>query len=213
MDSKEKILAAAIDVFAEKGKHGARMEEIAEKAGINKAMLYYFFSTRENLYIEALSSILRKIAVSIAEKIEHSMKKISTHADRLKIVAQSHFETYSQNINLTKVLLEAMATNPADVEKAVAIVRLSDYKGRNVFSAERFFSFVTQGVTEGVFRKVNPKQLLISIVGMNMIYFISHPIAQAFLQLGVDDEKKFIKERQDSITDLLLYGIMQKRNS
>ena len=58
MKSRDKILQAAIPVFAGKGRHGAHMEEIAAHARINKAMIYYIFHSKDELYFEVLKHIL-----------------------------------------------------------------------------------------------------------------------------------------------------------
>lgn len=215
MDTKEKIITAAIDIFAEKGKHGAHMEEIAAKAKVNKAMLYYFYTTRENLYREVLAAIIQRIARHICRAMEESSRKTASHVDRMKALVRSHFEAYSQNLSCTKIMLEAMATDLAEVKKAVEIVKTTaTAEEQDLLSSEKFLAHYEDGVSKGVFRKINPKQVLISIVGMNLIYFISQPIAQALLEVDdAEDEKKFLKERQDSVTDLLLYGIMEKRSS
>ena len=51
--TEEKILKAAIDVFLEKGYDGARMKDIADRAKINKALLHYYFRSKENLFVTA----------------------------------------------------------------------------------------------------------------------------------------------------------------
>jgi TetR/AcrR family transcriptional regulator len=56
-DTEEKILDAAKDVFQKKGMTGARMQEIADKAGINKALLHYYYRTKEKLFEKVLRSI------------------------------------------------------------------------------------------------------------------------------------------------------------
>lgn len=214
MDSKEKIISAAIEVFAEKGKHGARMEEIAAKAGINKAMPYYFYTTKENLYIEVLAAIFREISKHIQNGIEQALPKASSYADKIKVIVQSHFEAYSFNVNYTRVMLEAMATQQDDMKKAIALSKKADAAAdRRVITPEKFRAFIEKGISEGVLRKVDPEQLLISIIGMNLIHFISQPIAHAFAECGISDNDKFIMTRQESIIDVLLNGILAKGNA
>jgi hypothetical protein len=77
----------------------------------------------------------------------------------------------------------------------------------------KFIDFFEKGIEKGTFRPIDPKQIMISIIGMNMIYFSAKPIAQVLLEVDVKDEKKFLEERQNSIIDLLLYGIMNKRSA
>lgn len=214
MDSKEKIIAAAIEVFAEKGKHGARMEEIAARASVNKAMLYYFYTSRENLYIEVLAVIFRDISKHISDSIRQLMPAASSYDDRIKVIVKSHHEAYSFNLNYTKLMLEAMATEQDDLKKAVELSKKTDSAAeQQVITPEKFHKFIKEGIAKGELRKVDSAQLLISIVGMNLIYFLSQPIARVFMECGIKDEPKFIKARQESITDILLNGIMTKRSA
>ena len=60
MKSRDRIINAAIPVFASKGSHGAHMEEIANTAHINKAMIYYIFHSKDDLYFEVLKHILNQ---------------------------------------------------------------------------------------------------------------------------------------------------------
>jgi len=61
LSTREKILEAARFVFIERGREGARMQEIADRAGVNKAMLFYYFSSKDLLYREVLDSIFRPL--------------------------------------------------------------------------------------------------------------------------------------------------------
>ncbi|MHB9155177.1 MAG: TetR family transcriptional regulator [Endomicrobiales bacterium] len=213
MGSKEKIIKAAIEVFAEKGRHGARMEEIAGRAKINKAMLYYFYSTKENLYREVLSQILTQIAVHICQNLKREIGKGAKPADVVRLIVTKHIDAYSKNINCTRILLEAIASSPEDMRAAIELVKTEHVLEKpDEMSSGPMVSFFKDGVARGEFRHIDPKQLMISIVGMNMIYFIAKPISQMMLGMKVKDEEKFLKARKESIIDLVLYGIMEKRN-
>src|SRR5215831_13052424 len=67
-DSKERILTAAEEVFAKKGFAGARTQEIAELAGVNKAMIYYYFESKEKLLREVLQRILFEL-IGLSQEI------------------------------------------------------------------------------------------------------------------------------------------------
>jgi hypothetical protein len=65
-------------------------------------------------------------------------------------------------------------------------------------------------VAKKVFRVIDTRQVFISIMGMNLIYYMARPIAQMVLGLDVKDEQKFLQDRQASIVDVLLNGILAK---
>ncbi len=74
METKAKIISAAIEVFAVKGKHGARMEEIAEKANVNKALLYYYYTSKDLLFKEVLKNIIHTISKSLVTHMEKTFE-------------------------------------------------------------------------------------------------------------------------------------------
>ena len=75
---------------------------------------------------------------------------------------------------------------------------------------EIFLSIFEEGVSRKDFRNINPKQVLISIIGMNLIYFMGKPVAEALLNIDVEDDQAFLRERKESIIDLVLHGIVQR---
>ncbi len=64
-ETEKKIINAATAVFMEKGKDGARMQEIADKAGINKALLHYYFRSKEKLFTNVFNLEIPKVITNI----------------------------------------------------------------------------------------------------------------------------------------------------
>ncbi len=213
MESKEKILNAAIEVFAEKGKYGARMEEIAARASINKAMLYYFYTSRENLFKAALMHVFERIHSWMETEIMPLMGKKIDPATFIREIVRAHFQVYSRNQNFTRIMLQALANDPQELKTAIDDVHEQWHKkGCCHKGPESLIQFIEDNVKKGVFRKVNAKQIMVSIIGVNMIYFATKPITESMLGFAVEDEDKFIEERQESNIDLLLNGIMVNRS-
>jgi hypothetical protein len=65
------------------------------------------------------------------------------------------------------------------------------------------------GIAEGCFRDIDAVHTLISIIGMNLIFFAGKPMSQTMLGLRITDEKSFLEERKMNIIDLLLHGIVR----
>ena len=214
MKTKDKIISAAIEIFAEKGKHGATMDEIAKKAKVNKAMLYYFFSTRENLYIETVSFILSAIIIHMAEQLKNKFKKISDPAQMIRLFVKNHLRAFSKNMNYTKIILEALIHNPDELKKAAEFLKTAHFRPLEKSGDHGpLVKIFETGISKGTFRKIDPAQTLISIMGMILIYFISKPISQAMLDIDVKNEQSFLNNREKSIIDLVLYGIMANGGS
>ena len=201
-NTKENIVSSAVKVFAEKGKYGATMDEIAKVAGVNKALIYYYFSTKDGIYAEVLSSILLKMKSFICREVDY--KNYSNCVEVIKNFATNHMMAFAKNPNFTKILLEAIVNDPIVLKE----ILLKSHEGMDM--DKEMLNYIKQCIERKEIRNVNPEHLMINIVGMNLIYFIGAPIAKSLLGLNVFDNEKFLKERLDSILDLLLHGIEKK---
>jgi len=209
MDTKEKIISAAIEVFAEKGKHGARMEQIAAKAGVNKAMLYYYYSSKDNLFYEVLKSIIQNISQHMFSTFHLSIASDRSPIERVKRIVNAHFEAFSQNSNFAKIALQALANEPHAIRSIIKNIK-DNAGGTDTTPVENFRSIFEEGISRKELRNIDPKQVLISIIGMNLVYFIGKPVAEALLDLNVEDDQAFLRERKESIIDLVLHGIVRR---
>jgi TetR/AcrR family transcriptional regulator len=210
MNCKDQIIKSAINVFAEKGVYGARMEEMALKAKVNKAMVYYFFSTKENLYIQTLTFIIQETFSQIFDGIKKFTKKQHTPKESIKAIVKSYFDAYSKNINYTKLITGAMINEPEKMRIALENIKSSSLLADHKVLKENVLKFFNTNIKDKTFRNVNPRQTMISIVGASLIYFISKPISQVLFENDIKDEKQFLDERLNSIIDLLCYGIIDK---
>jgi len=206
MDSRDKIITAAIEVFAEKGKYGTHMEEIAAKAEINKAMLYYYYTSKDNLFQEVLQRILRTTTEQIIHNLNQGSTTNKNAVEKISQFVTTHFEVLAQNPNFAKIVLDALAGDSKDVQLAMEVI-----KKDTEMLFPKLLALIEEAISERVFRKIDPLQVFISIIGMNLIYFIGKPIAQTLLDFRVEDEQKFLSDRKDSIIDLLLFGIMSRK--
>jgi AcrR family transcriptional regulator len=207
MTTRDRIIISAIDVFAAKGKHGTRMEEVAKEAKINKAMLYYYFSTKDNLYGEVLKLIFKRLHSEIVEHLVNTRKKTSNHIDVIKEVVRTHMQMFSRNLDHTKIMLEAIANEPDRYAQVMGTI-YSEEDAR--CHRMDFIDFIKDGTKKGIFRKVDPVHFMISMMGMTMMYFVARPITRTLCALDEKSEKKFLEARVDSIIDLLLYGLVKK---
>ena len=205
LGSREKILRAAIEVFAEKGKYGAKMEEIAVKAGLNKAMIYYYYSTREHLHQQALGYVISRNLSYLFGRIDELLRTDTDPIETLQQIVAVYFDLFSSEKTFVKLLLDALASKPQELEMVLSQIKVN----LNLDLPGKLLEFLEQGMERHIFRKVDPKQLLLNIVAMSIFYFLGKPAVKVFLDLHIEDEQVFLKERQQAILDLILFGIIE----
>lgn len=207
-DRRNEILQIAVLTFAERGKHGARIEEIAESAGVNKALVYYYFDSKDALYREVILFILRQVFARCTALARQHLHQDAALTDSVRIWAEAHFDSFAENKEYAQVILHAISVEPDDVRWAMHRIRV---EGENGVLTE-LPRLLARGVAEGKLRKIDPVQVFISFLGMNLIYFLGKPMGESVLDIRIDDEDIFLAQRKRSVLDLLMSGILLDPN-
>ena len=168
------ILHAALEEFSREGVAGARTDEIARRAGVNKALLYYYYKDKEGLYSAALEQVYSGLAERVLKVLDTPGLSPRT---RLLTYVEAHFDyVASAPVYPRLVQHELMRTAGRTLSPALSRVFERYYKP---FYA-RLRQLISEGVASGDFRKVDPIQTLTSILGIIIFYFISLPAQQVF---------------------------------
>ncbi|HEY6489586.1 MAG: TetR/AcrR family transcriptional regulator [Terracidiphilus sp.] len=172
-DTRTRILDSALSEFAAHGLAGARTDRIANAAGVNKALLYYYFESKENLYLAALESISAKVrdrtmAVFLCEGSagERLLRSALEHFDR--ILTQHEFQGLMQQemIRLHKGESSALEV----LVKRVFAPVLTMYQ-----------SMVREGIESGELIRADWMQIQLASLGANVFYFLSAPVWRMLL--------------------------------
>ncbi|MBU0691392.1 TetR/AcrR family transcriptional regulator [bacterium] len=204
---RESILIAATEIFSEQGKNGARIDHIAARANVNKALVYYYFHNKDTLFAEAGKRQIQAVFSEIQTAMSNEPLEELDAVAFLKRFIRHHFLIIRGHRTSIRLLIGALADDPEMVRRLIREV--ADDGAVNL--PKMIIRRIEEGIAAGQLRAVNPKQMLISILGMNLFFFIARPIAQVFLDLKVEDEELFLEERMTSVLDLLLYGAVERR--
>lgn len=201
-DTRARILDAALQEFSANGLAGARTDRIAATAGVNKALLYYYFESKENLYLAALEMIASKMrdttmAVFLREASagERVLRTALNHFDR--ILAQTEFQSLMQHemVRLHKGESGAMAI----LVKRVFAPVITMYQ-----------SMVREGIEQGELIDVDWLQIHLATLGTNVFYFLSAPIWRLVLPFEPFD-LEVLRARRIAIVQFLGQAIFIDR--
>jgi TetR/AcrR family transcriptional regulator len=189
------ILDAAVEEFAQEGVAGARTDEIARSAGVNKALLYYYFKDKEGLYAAALEYVLAGLFSSVHAVLDrHDL----SCREKLLLYAQTHFD-YAAGSPLYSRLIQREFMNTGRGPSSV-VHQLIEHHARPVY--EKMVKLIKDGMSSGEFRKLEPAQALTSIHGTIVFYFISVP-AQQLLASGDPFAPERIAARRAAVLDFI----------
>ena len=206
MTSRERIINAAIEVFAERGRIGAHMETIAAKAVINKAMIYYIFHGKDELYLEVLRKVLTDITAEMDEQIDGNRSMSPANTERLVAYIDMMFSSFAKHPDFRRILSDALINGTQEL--AQTIQEINDAHGGN--RALRELEEILRSERAGGLRTdVDPGQLGMSIYGMVLIFYMSRPLSEV-LGIRVENESEFLEQRKKSIIDLILNGVLAR---
>lgn len=201
-ETRGRILDAALAEFAAMGLAGARTERIASAAGVNKALLYYYFESKEKLYFAALehsASQVRDVSMAVflrpASAGERIVRTALNHFDR--VLSQREFQRLMQHemIRLHKGESDALAIL---IERLISPL-LTMYE-----------ALVREGVKSGELIDADWLQFHLSTLGANVFYFLSAPIFRRILPHDPLD-RKVLKKRRKAIVEYLGQAIFVDR--
>jgi len=164
--TKATILEAAKDVFVQKGYTGTRMQEIADKAGINKAMLHYYFGSKEKLF----RVILTEATSLLAPMVARSLSSDKDVKGKLEDLITNHIAILLERPHLPMFVIHELSQNQGRFMHEMAV------KGNFHLLMLGFAQQVVEEGEAGKIRRVNPIHLLINVMSMTVFPFIMPPV-------------------------------------
>ena len=189
---KDRIMEAALRIFAEKGFQDTTIAEISKKAGVSEATVYENFGTKEDL----LFAIPEKVTVETIAEFERVLPYIKGTEARIRAVLCSYIRLYSENPDYSAlVLLQLMPNKRFRQTKAHATIRRA---------AHILMDCIRDGIADGTFKKsINPYLLRSTLLGT-----IEHIFIQWHLQES--STKAPIMDFLDPLMENMLEGIREK---
>lgn len=185
---RERILRAAIDVFARSGYFTAKVSEIAKAAGVADGTIYLYFDGKEDLLI----TIFREHARSYLQSLERELANVRRHEDRLRAAIRHHLEALGRDRNLA-VVTQIELRHSLKFMSLISQQEVADYL--NILR-----KMIEHGQKDGVFRRsLHPQLAAKSLFG----------ILDELVTSWMLSEKAYdLAEQSDQVADLLLNGLL-----
>ena len=201
--TEEIILDAAHRVFLRRGSAGARTQEIADEAGVNKALLHYYFRSKERLaaavFGRAASRLLPPVIATLA-----SDDDLETKVER---VIQIELEVLLRHPYLPGYIISELTHNPERVRQLVATltgVSIDELAPRVLGAID---TQIKRAVREGHMRPITPDQFILNLLSLCIFPFAARPMVQAIFRLDDAGFARLIAKRARELPVFFLQGL------
>ena len=197
--TEQRILDAARTVFLRHGTAGARMQEIASEAGVNQALLHYYFRSKERLSAAVFQQIASRIFPALAQTLGADIS-LDEKIGRLIAI---YLDNLSQNRFLPGYLISELHHHPERVEQLLSGALGADpglVMPAVVRSLERQ---INDGVRAGVLRPIKAQQFVINLISLCIFPFAARPMLS--IVFGMDDAAfdRFIDQRRKELPEFV----------
>ncbi len=199
-ETETKILDAAEKVFFNKGMSGARMQEIADKAKINKSLLHYYYRSKEKLFRAVFKSAFKKFAPKTIMILVENIPLF----EKIEKFSSSYIDIFIKHPSIPLFVIYELNRNP----KGIVNIIVDAIGTMEKNPVQGFKKSVYDEIKKGTIIEIDPRQLFV-----NMLSMCIFPIAGRVMieTIGFDRNKeeynKFLKERKTEVSKFIINSI------
>ncbi len=191
--TEQAILDAAKLVFVRKGMAGARMQDIADEAGINKAMLHYYFRNKEKLF----EVIFMQAAAKLFPKINEVFNADLPLFEKIERFCDEYISMVLENPYLPLFVLNEINRDPVYFLQKIS-------SGKAGVRPEKFVEQIAAEIKKGTIKKVNPMHVLMHLLSMTIFPFVAKPMFQKNMGMSEAGFLAMMEERKKEIPGFLI---------
>jgi len=202
-DTENRILTAARTVFVRRGTSGARMQEIAEEAGVNQALLHYYFRSKERLS----EAVFTEVAGRMFPALIQILGSDGSIKEKVDDIVNMYLDTMSRSPFLPGYLISEMQHHPERVPqliKGIAGVELSTALAPILEKLDRQISSEARA---GRMRRISAQQFMSNLISLCVFPFAAQPMLRAAFGLDDDGFARFIAARRKELPQFIMNAI------
>jgi AcrR family transcriptional regulator len=192
INTEQKILDAAEEVFHQKGYDGARMQEIAEEAGINKGLLHYYFKSKDKLFEAIFSVALHRMISKISAIVEMDISL----DDKINMMVEQYMTMIMRHPNLPRFVLSELNKNPDQF-----VARHVNNDAKRAF--KNFEASVQKEIDKRNIKAIDARHLMLNMLSLIIFPFIGRPMAQGIFGMDNIEFQKLLLERKEHVKAFL----------
>jgi len=195
LEAQENILIAARKIFARKGLAGARMQEIADSAGINKALLHYYYRSKDKLFEQVFEEAFKKLARPLAAFLADDSELFQ----KIRNICKLYNKVLIEYPFLPNFIINELNTDPTRILNLINVEGIMAGKENTIVQ-------ISKAVEDGVIREIDPRELILNIISLSIFPFVSKPIASEILYKNADLDQ-VLSTRAEQVADFVIQSI------
>jgi Transcriptional regulator len=193
--TEDQILIAAKKVFHRSGYAGARMQEIANEAAINKAMLHYYYKNKQLLF----RAVFMQAFIKLAPQLNAIFSASEGIFEKIRHFISNYIDFVLENPYLPSFIIQELNNNPDFASEFMA------HEGKP--NPQPFIDQLTVEMEAGTIKKMHPKQLLLNILSLSAFPFVAPVMVKGLLKLSDEEFIKLMEERKTLIAEQIIDSI------
>lgn len=194
--TEELILQTARKVFIEKGLAGARMQDIADRAGVNKALLHYYFTSKAKLFDLVFGREFGIFFANLANILSSELPLF----EKIENVVTLDIERMTQFPGLPNFMLNEMSRNPDVILKRLKKIPVEKVLGM-------LQKQIDGEIKKGRIKKISAQQLLMNIQSLCVFPFIARPMIKGLMQMDEKTYLAMIEKRKTEVAQFIISAI------
>jgi AcrR family transcriptional regulator len=202
-DTEARILDAAHVVFVRRGTAGARMQEIADEAGVNKALLHYYFRSKSRL----AAAVFHRVARGLFLRVSEILGSDATIDDKVRRVIQLYLEQLTKTPYAPAYVISELNQHPDRAAQFVEAVRQIRAQSLSTDVLDTLGKQLRRGMRAGSMRAISTPQFIANLASLCIFPFAARPMLCAILDLDDRGFARFIDERKTVLPEFFLNAL------
>lgn len=200
LSTETKIKEAAIRIFTAKGFNGCTSREIAKEAGINVALLNYYFKSKGQLFDIVIASVLNDFTFSLIDVLKSNMSLIN----KVRILIEKEYDFLSKHPEIPSFIINELGKKDKNYFECLDIA--------DEFLQTKIFQEVIEAQTSGEMRKVDLVSLMLLIMSNCHFPFMAKPMIKTIHSLEDDQYNEHLMVHKQYVTEMLINYLFPKNS-
>ncbi|SMO39101.1 transcriptional regulator, TetR family [Saccharicrinis carchari] len=195
-DVEGRILIAAKKVFQSKGMEGARMQEIADEAGINKAMLHYYYRSKQQLF----EAVFTQLFTLLTLQLNKALNDDSSLEEKIRNFTSNYISFIADHPYLPNFIIQEINRSPDFI-----------LKFRSFFpDLKKFKAQLEDVIPDEKIKSFTVEKLFVNVLSLNVFPFLAKPLLKAFLHIDENDFQQLMEQRKAEVAEIIINSIKYK---